>query len=231
MGAKSGIHAPCSPESLVRLTVTHKPISPAVYARSLQLLGRGTFPNAVAKTLNHQAKITHHEVVKGVKKRFTVRTRYTIQSIRNDRKAKGNNINAMYSRVVSLSPYLGVHDEGGTRDAKGSGKLPIPMKPARGGNNSNMILTRMRMDKIGELKKNKRFFVGVPKGRTGGSSSGIWERVGKKNIRRVRHLTVKQARIKRTNFFTAPFKKYSSKQYQNAVFSKIAEKEINRRIG
>jgi hypothetical protein len=170
------------------------------WARTMKVLGLQAFPEAVAETLNQSARQMVHDVKGNANDSMIVRTTYTTNSIRQDRHAKGGNIDRMYSRAANRSPYLPLHDEGETVYAKHS-KLPIPTMAARAGNLKRAILPRYRMNSLGSVKGNSRFFMGKPKG--GARPSGIWERhSGNKKLRLVRRLSVSSAKIPRTDYFT-----------------------------
>lgn len=170
------------------------------WARTMKVLGLQAFPEAVAETLNISARQMVHDVKGNTNDSMIVRTTYTTNSIRQDRHAKGGNIDRMYSRAANRSPYLPLHDEGETVYAKHS-KLPIPTMAARAGNLKRPILSRYRMNSLGAVKNNPRYFMGKPKG--GNRPTGIWERhSGNKKLRLIRRLSVSSAKIPRTDYFT-----------------------------
>lgn len=187
------------------------------------------FPYSIADTLNQAAGATKKAALTNVKKKLRTRTPYTLRSIKQDRKAFGTNINKMYARVGSNSSYLWKHDEGYVQKANRR-KIPLPfVNSTRGGDINRIIVSRYRMNKLGEIKGNKRFFKGVPKGRVGLKSYGIWERVNRnKSIRRVRALTHSQVKIKPVRWFSGAVDRFGTPQYMSAAFNRIAEARIDK---
>ena len=116
--------------------------------KALKLLGANAFPQATAEVLNFQAKGSARQAKENVRKRMVVRTQFTIKSTKQDRRAKGNNVDAMFSRVVNNSPYLYKQDEGGN-DVKRS----VPTIFTRKNSFKNKVMRNLRIDKLGRFGK------------------------------------------------------------------------------
>lgn len=191
--------------------------------RALEFMNREALARAVAHSLNATADAVRSAAVVNVKKALTVRVPYTLKSIVQDRSARGNIAAKMFARVGSRSPYLPIHDEGGTIDAK-ERRIPIPVLSARGGALSAPILQKYRMNVLGVLKGNKQFFAGKPKGDRF-KLLGIYERRGK-TLLPIRHLEASRVQVPRTNWWTEANAKYGTARVVQARFNEQAKAEI-----
>lgn len=198
------------------------------YMMALNLIDREALPRAVAATLNAPADAIAKESRRNVEKRMTVRTKYTTNSIKQDRTARGTNFRTMHSRVGTMSPYLPIQDEGGTIRANRS-RIPIPTLASRTGRSfARKVATRYRMKRLGQLGGGSpNVFMGRPRG--GNRPVGIYERYGKnRRLRMLRNLESSSVRIKPTRWFADPLRKYGTRQYMGAQFKKHARAELNR---
>ena len=193
--------------------------------KALKLLGANAFPQATAEVLNFQAKGSARQAKENVRKRMVVRTQFTIKSTKQDRRAKGNNVDAMFSRVVNNSPYLYKQDEGGN-----DGKRSVPTIITRKNSFKNKVMRNLRIDKLGKFGKwngkgERSFFVGRPKG--GNRALGIWMRHRKnKRINLVRRLTRSEIKIKPTRFFTDAILVYASQQTLDRKWQNVAKRML-----
>lgn len=197
------------------------------YMSALQLLSREALPATVAYALNAPASAIEKEAKRNVQSRLIVRTQFTLNSIRHDRHARGPNIDRMYSRVGSYSPYLHKHDEGHVEKANNK-KIPIPtIQGARGGNIQRRIKKEFHMDKL-QLGPGGNMFIGKPKGFPS-APVGIYQRLPKKGrskkLQLIRDLTQSTVRIPAVHWYTDAFKKYGTPQFIRAQF--IAEAQRN----
>lgn len=199
------------------------------YTQAMKMLSDEALPRAVASTLNATADAVKNEAQRNVRRKMIVRTQYTINSIRQDRTARGRNIRAMFSRVGSLSPYLPIQDEGGTVRADRM-RIPIPTLQARTSRSiRRAIAGRYRMNAMGAFGKGGRFFMGRPRG--GNRPVGVWERTNRnKRIRLIRNLEHRQVRIRPTRWFSDAIGRYGTYQFINAQYRAAARREL-RRIG
>lgn len=195
------------------------------YITAMKIISRDALPDSVAECLNSAADASQKQMKKNVSKDMTVRTPFTLKSIKQDRTARGNNIARMFSRVASVSPYLPIHDEGGTKEAKNK-KIPIATDTARTGKNpKKKIARRFYINRI--QFGDGRFFIGKPKG--GGRRLGIYERTNKnKKLRMIRNLESSSVRIKKNNWFSGAIKKYGTSQFIAAQFKRAAQKRLKR---
>ena len=153
------------------------------YMHAMRLLGREVLPQVVAETLNETADAVTRRSLRYLQKRLTVRTKFTTNSLTRSgarpykalNKARGNNIQRMFSRAGSISPYLGIQDTGGTKGPRRGSRVPIPTRNARTGRNINKsIAARYNLGRMGDIAGDGRYFIGVPKGNQG--PLGLYER-------------------------------------------------------
>lgn len=192
------------------------------YMAAMKMLDKSLLPRMVAETLNGTAEAVEKQGKKNAQNRLTIRTKFTLNSIRQDRHARGDNIERMYSRVGSISDYLWKHDEGHTQEAKNS-RIPIPTPQARTGKNPNKrIARRYAMNSVSF--GGGRFFMGEPKG---GGPLGIYERYQKnKRLRLIRNLEESRVKIPATYWFSDAVKKYGTAQFVKAQFRTLARKYL-----
>jgi hypothetical protein len=197
------------------------------YMQAMRIIGRDALPRAVAAALNAPAEAITRESRRNVERRMIVRTRFTLNSIRQDRTARGRNFRTMHSRVGSISPYLAIQDEGGTIRAQDQ-KIPIPTLQARTSRTiQRSIARRYRMNAMGTFSVGSQFFMGRPRG--GRRTLGIWERHrGGRRIRLIRNLEHRQVRIKPTRWYSDAVARYGTQQFIAAQFHRAAERELRR---
>lgn len=193
------------------------------YIRALRMMNREALPRAVAESLNAPAEAIEKEAKRNVERRLTVRTKFTTNSIRQDRHARGNNFARMHSRVGTLSPYLPIQDEGGVIEADRD-KLPLPTLAARTGRNPRKsIARRYAMNRLGEFGSGGRFFIGTSRrGRT-----GIYERLARR-VRMIRSLEETRVRIPPTRWYSDPLAKYGNRHFIGAQFKRAAQRELRK---
>lgn len=193
--------------------------------RAFWLIGRHAIPQATADALNAAADAVKNESVKNVRSRLTVRTPFTTRSLVQDRHARPAALHRMFARVGSRSPYLPAHDTGETRKALRTA-IPIPTLYARKDTKQNKIQPKHAMNRIGDVRRQKRFFLGTPKG--GNRPAGIWERTNNnKKIRLVRLTTASEVKIPATYWFTDAVKKYGTPQYIRAKWQQKADQLLH----
>lgn len=199
------------------------------YTQAMRMLSDEALPRAIASTLNGTADAVKNEAQRNVRRKMIVRSQYTVNSIRQDRTARGRNIRAMFSRVGSISPYLPIQDEGGTIRANDR-RIPIPTLQARTSRSiRRAIAGRYRMNAMGAFGRNERYFMGKPKG--GNRPVGIWERTNRnKRIRLIRNLEHPSVRIKPTRWYSDALGRYGTDQFINAQYRAAARREL-RAIG
>lgn len=194
------------------------------YIHAMRFLSKEALPATVAETLNSTADAVAGQSKKNVQKRLIVRTKFTLNSIRQDRHARGNDIDRMFSRAGTISKYLPIQEEGGTVRADNR-RIPIPTVQARRSRSLQKPISkpyRMNVLNIG----GGRFFIGNPKG--GNRPLGIWERYqNKKRLRLIRNLESSQVQIRGENWFSDAVKKYGTAQFIRAQFLKIAKRRLS----
>lgn len=199
------------------------------YMAAMRILGKQVLPTVMADTLNGVAAANAKQMKKNVEKRMIVRTKFTTNSIRQDRHARGSNISRMFSRVGSVSPYLAIHDEGGIIKAERK-KIPIPTLQARVSRSKQRRIARRyamnRMD-IGESQSYGKFFMGKPRG--GNRRVGIYERHhNNKRLTMIRNIESEQVKIDPNHWFSDSLKKYGTSQFIQAQFKKHAKRRLRR---
>lgn len=149
-----------------------------VLIKRLENQGGQVLPDAVARALNETADAITMQSRLNVSRRLTVRTQFTLNSIRTKNRARGRNVSRMFARTGTISNYLPIQNTGGIMRARGR-SIVIPTISARSGSNKNIISPRFRMNRMGNFGpsyggKTTRFFMGTPKG--GNRRAGIYFR-------------------------------------------------------
>ena len=208
---------------------------------ALDMAGKTVLPEAVAETLNIVADASTKQQIKNVKRRLRVRTKYTINSIKSGRarpyqalnKARGRNIDRMFSRTGTFSSYLWTQEGGQTIKGR-DGALPIPTSKARTSQDIlKAVAKRYRIGGSDSLKDGAygdtgKFFIGTPKG--GGRPRGLYERKNKnKRLTMLRNLEHEEVKLKDTNFHDDAIKRYGTPQYIRAKFNQVAVRRLRRR--
>jgi len=206
------------------------------YINALKVLGRDALPDTVALTLNRTADAVTKQAKENVEKRLIVRRRaYTLGSLTNKsaspyealNKALGHDIDRMFSRAGSFSPFLWKHDEGEAVTAEGS-RIPIPTIASRTGKSrKKSIAKRYSMNQLGDIGNSGRYFIGRPKG--GNRPLGIYERhSSNKKLRMLRNLTESSVRIPATHWFSDAVKKYGTPRLIGNRFMDAAQQRLRR---
>jgi hypothetical protein len=193
---------------------------------AMRIISRDALPGAVAEMLNATAEASANEGKRSVQRKMIVRTKFTTNSIRQDRHARGSNIAAMYSRAGSISPYLAIHDEGGVKNAESS-RVSIPTIQARTSRSiRKSIATRYRMNRLGTLRGNPKYFIGRPSANRG--RLGIYERRPGNKLRMIRNLESYRVRIPKTRWWTNAVGRYGTTQFMRAQFERSARRRLAR---
>lgn len=208
------------------------------YMTALRIIDRDALPQAVALTLNRTADAVTNAARGNIERRLIVRTRFTTNSLTNQRarpfsalnKAMGASVDRMFSRAGSFSPYLLIQDAGGTISAGGR-RLPIPTVAARTGQNLRRSIRKAyRMDQIGNVDSSGRFFIGRPKG--GGRPLGIYERHGNnKRLRMIRNLSQSSVTVPASRWFSDAVARFGTPQFIRAQFLRAARERLERMGG
>lgn len=204
---------------MIRATFDHKK-----YLTYLKAVNKEAHTESVRNLLNYQAKGSEKLIKKTVKRKFVVRTNFTINSIKNDRKPLGINTKRMFSRVVTTSLYLENQDDGGTEKKKS-----IPTLKTRSDNFKKVVKKQYRQNQLGNFQydksKPKTFFLGKPKG--GNRKYGIYMRYAKnKKLTKIRNVSKDDITIKPTKFFSSSVTKYAELKTINKFFSLDAQKRL-----
>lgn len=88
-------------------------------------------PAAARETLNELAFATRREWVQQVGRKFILRNKYTVSSLRVE-KAKSFDLATMESKVGSTVPYMLEQEEGHTETARGKHGVAVPTSSAAG---------------------------------------------------------------------------------------------------
>lgn len=205
------------------------------YMRAMRRLGNDILPEIIAETLNETADAVTKRSLRYLNSRLTVRTKFTTNSINRPaarpykalNKAKGHNLQRMFSRAGTISPYLSVQDQGATIRAKGD-RVPIPTLNARTGKNlSRSIAGRYNLGRMGDIAGDGRYFIGEPKG--GNRPLGLYERTNKNHkLRMLRNLESRVVNVPKTSWHTDASEELGSPRFIRARFRRNAERRLKR---
>ncbi len=204
---------------MIRANFEHKK-----YLTFLKSVNKEAHAESIKNLLNYQAKGSEKLIKKTVKKKFTIRTNFTVNSIKQDRKPIGSNTNKMFSRVVTTSPYLYKQEDGDTDTRKS-----IPTLYTRSNTFKKIVRKQFRQNQLGNFiydkSKPKSYFLGIPKG--GGRKYGIYMRYAKnKKLIKVRNVSQDKIDIKPTKFFSSSVMRYAELKTINKFFSIDAQKNL-----
>jgi hypothetical protein len=204
---------------MIRAKFEHKK-----YLTFLKSVNKEAHGESIKNLLNYQAKGSEKLIKRTVKKKFTIRTNFTINSIKQDRKPIGNNTNKMFSRVVTTSPYLYKQEDGITDTRKS-----IPTLYTRSNTFKKIVRKQFRQNQLGNFtydkSKPKSYFLGIPKG--SGRKYGIYMRYAKnKKLIKVRNVSQDKIDIKPTKFFSSSVMRYAELKTINKFFSIDAQKNL-----
>jgi hypothetical protein len=173
----------------------------------------GALQKATARTLTGMARQAHAGQVTNIKNRFIVRAPYTLKSIRTYPAGESKPIARQNAITGTFSPYLAIHDDGGTIRAQNK-KIPIPTNVLRGKDRRRKISPQFRMNRLGKLGgSGSRFF--QLKGK------GIFFRRGRKLIK-IRSTTISSYRVKAARWHSDAVRKAGTQKNANRIFMKVA---------
>jgi hypothetical protein len=206
------------------------------YIHAMRLLGNDLLPQVVAETLNETADAVTKRSLRYLNRRLTVRTKFTTNSLKRTgarpfhalNKARGRNVQRMFSRSGSISPYLGIQDAGGKQKPKRGSRVPIPTLSARTGKNlSKSIASRYNLGRMGDISRDGRFFIGTPKGNQG--PLGLYERYqGNRKIRMIRNLASQEVTVPASRWFSDASDELGSQRFIRARFQRNARRRLQR---
>ena len=210
---------------MIRATFDHKK-----YLSFLRAVNKDAHAEAVKNVLNFQAKGSEKAIKNNAKRKFIIRTKYTLNSIKNDRTAKGNDTKRMFSRVVTVSPYLNKQEDGSKENRRA-----VPTNFTRKGRFRNIVARIYRQDKLGNFGAGyyattaRGFFLGKPKGASKGRSRdyGIWMRHNNnKRLTKIKNVSRSDIIIKPTKFFENAIEKFRSQKKVKEIFSVDAQRRL-----
>lgn len=137
---------------------------------------------ALSKTLNKLAFESAKKVMpQEVEKRFQGgATAYTKRGFKYKRSSK-RELTAFVFIDAATHEYLSIQVEGGTRTPKNR-KIIVPTKNTRLNKYGN--ITKGKRESF--FNNTKKFFHGIPKGKSGTVYEGVWERYGGKRSRKIK---------------------------------------------
>lgn len=184
------------------------------FTKAMELVAKEVIPKAITETVNTCVKGANSRQIRNVKRAFIVRAeKFTLGSLRIQisKYKPGRSIDRIDATVGSISPYLTIHDEGGTVRAE-KDVLAIPTVQSRiGRKKTGRIGGKFKMSQIGGTvgdPGSKFFFMRGISGKL-----GIFFRRTKKKVVKVRDMSLRSYRIKPTHWHekaVAYFKKPST---------------------
>jgi hypothetical protein len=210
----------------------------------LRRLGEDVLPDTIAETLNETADAVTRRSLRYMNARLTVRTRYTTNSVTRAgarpyqalNKARGRNIQRMFSRAGTISPYLSAQDRGGVNRAKNRGPIPIPHKNVRQGKSAMRAIARryrltgsekLRPGHVGAMTGD-RYFIGRPRGGKY-DTYGLYERgYNNKRLRLLRNLEHTRTIVKPTKWHSDAANELGKQGFIRARFARAARRRLER---
>lgn len=175
---------------------------------AMKIVAKDKLPLAVANTLNTVSRAVHTASERNLRTEFILRNQYTLRSMRHSPAKPKHNIGSMYAWTGTISPYLGIQEEGGTVNPKTGDRVPVPVGAARGGNWRSQILRRYYMSRIGKIGgKGSDFFA---------TDSAIWQRKGRRKIM-IRSLRLRSYRLRPRRWHSEAVDKFGKPSLIEAV--------------
>lgn len=213
------------------------------YMQAMKIVGKDALPVAVAKTLNGTATAVTKQQIRNVKRDLITRTKFTERSMQTIKRgeykaiglARGKDINRLFSRAGTVSPYLWLQEEDNTVSGI-DGPKPIPTLAARISKNLNKAIRKQyRLKRTQSLQPGafgksgyERYFAGKPKG--GDRPYGLYMRQrANKQLVMLRNLEHDEVKIKGTHFHSNAVKKHGTQQFISAQFYKNMTLELKKK--
>lgn len=207
---------------------------------ALKIISKESLPKAVAETLNITADMVTKQQIANVKSDFVIRTNFTLNSMKSGRarpyqalnKAKGQNLQRMFSRAGTFSKYLWLQENNQT--IKGlRGPIPMATRKARISKSQRKAIRKVyRIDETDALKdgnygSDPNIFIG----KAGKSKRrGMYKRMKGGKITALRSLDVESAKIKGTGFHSKAVKRKGNNQLIVQRFKRIGQKYMNKAV-
>ncbi len=192
--------------------------------RQLKRMGKEAFPRAMAAALTHVAKSVEKRGARNIQKDLTVRTPYTMKSLRtSEARAKAGG-RVGYAQTGSVSPYLPIQEKGGTIRARRR-RVPIPTLAARGGDKRKAIRRQFRLT---GARNNKMFILRPASPVRRLKKPGLFYRQSKKRLLFLRDLAQATVTVKPTRWHSAAVRLYGKRAYIAASFVRAAKRELAR---
>ena len=112
--------------------------------KDLQTFSKKSVPFAMRKALNETAFLGRKLWKREMGQRFVLRNKFVVGSLRVVKVTRGQNVAQMFSMIGSISPFMGLQEEGGTKKGK-TGAVAIPTAVAAGqplGSNRTKVVRR-----------------------------------------------------------------------------------------
>lgn len=207
-----------------------------VWMKTMKLIGNDALPESVAETLNITADAVTKQQIKNVKSDFTIRNKFTLNSMKSGRakpylalnKAGGTNLQRMFSRAGTFSRYLWKQEKGGTFEGI-DGPVPIATKNAR--TSRKLIKSISRKNRLSASMSLDDGLVGLDQfiGTVNGKR-GLYQRTKKGGLMMLRNLDSDSIKIKGTNFHQKAVDMKATKTLVSTRFRRIAQKRINKAV-
>jgi len=210
------------------------------YNATMKLIKNTAVPKSVADTLNITADLVTKQQIRNVKNDFTIRTPWTLKSMESGRarpykalnKAMGTNLDRMFSRAGTFSPYLWMQEE--NTEVKGiDGPIPIATNEARTSKSRRKAIAKRNRIKVTDKLRPGKFgtggntFIGKP----GGRRYGMYKRTNKNNkLVMLRNLETTTAKITGTHFHEKAVKKKGNDFLIAQRFKRLGQKNINKAV-
>lgn len=201
-----------------------------VLIQRLQWMGGTVLPDTVAIALNETADAITERSKANVRRKLTVRTPFTVNSIRTKSRARGRNVNRMFARTGTISSYLPQQNVGGIVRARGRTHAIATVESRIGKSLQNRVSPRYSINNLGPSRaRNTRTFFGRPKNWEG--PSGIWlkyiNNAGKRAVRFLRRLDHPTIDIPASNWFNDAINAHG--RLVGARFKRAAERRLAQR--
>lgn len=125
---------------VMKITINDKDIKR--FERQLKTFKKQAYPFATKATLNTSAFKSRGFAQDGIKRKMTLRNRFTLQSIRVEQ-ARGLNVDKQRSFMGSIADYMADQEFGTTKIKKGKRGVPLPTSFAAGQGQDAQPRTRL----------------------------------------------------------------------------------------
>jgi len=191
----------------------------------LKSYGDEVLPRVIAESINIVVKEAVIQQKKSIRSKFTLRNKYTENSVRYYKANPKKTISKMNAVTGSVSPYMDEQEFGGYRRPKKGRAVPVATLAARGGNANATVRKKFH---AGTTSAN--MFIGVPRGQKKKRRPyGAYIRSpNNENLIMIRNISNSKIPIAETRWHQEAIETWATKEKLERAFIQLANEEIEK---